>query len=181
MDISNERKQLRAQRKKERESQLNKLIVREEVRSNGSRRVFNDYQNCVTRAEQHSKDETNINVLMKKYTPDQLAAYMAARNSNRQEIVGHDFTREPDLQSAKNTVYSMKRAYEELPEEIRRHFSNHVEFLKFIDQPQNQEKLIKMGILKRKEVEKLIGKEPENNISTPPTPTPKKEKELKEE
>lgn len=121
----------------------------------GSVRIQQDFSNCPTLAEQHTAHLTDLNYLIKKYKPDELAAYIAAREQYRQEIVGHDFSQEPDLQGAKNVIYQMKKNFEELPEEIKMQFKNHVEFLKFIDNPHNQEKMIKLGLLKPAEIKNL--------------------------
>mgnify|MGYP000138010005 CR=1 FL=1 len=181
MEISKEKKLEREQREKQRNSPLNKMIVHVTKRDNGRLRIQFDYSNCPTRTEQHSAHETDINYLMKKYQPDELASYIAARNAHRQEIVGHDFSREPSLQDAKNMALQMKKAYDELPEEIKKEFPNHLEFLKFIDNPRNQEKMIKMGLLKPKEIEDLTQQKTDTKIDekSTPTPTPTKEKEKK--
>lgn len=145
---------------------LNKVIVKEERRKDGSLRISYDYQYCPTMAEQHTAHLSDINYLMEKYQPDELDAYLAARAQYRREIVNHDFSIEPDLQSAKNTVYQSIQAFNLLPDDIKRHFKNHVEFLKFIDNPDNQDKMIKMGLLKPKQIEDLIIKDEPVNVAT---------------
>lgn len=134
------------------DQELNKIITIRTIRENGSLRIQHDYSNCPTLAEQHTAHLTDINYLIEKHKPDELAAYIAARNQYRQEILGHDFSAEPSLQEAKNIVYRSQQAYKELPEEITRNFKNHVEFLKFIDNPANEEKMIKLGLMTRKQV-----------------------------
>lgn len=156
---------------------LNRVIIKTSKRKNGSLRIQQDFSNCPTMAEQHTAHLTNINYLMKKYKPDELAAYIAARNAHRQEIIGHDFSKEPSLQEAKNVVYQSRQAFEELPEDIRKHFPNHLEFLKFIDNPKNVDKMLAMGILKKSQIEKI--QIPDGNVKTditqPTTPTKEKE------
>lgn len=134
---------------------LNKVIMKETMRPNGTLRIQQDFSNCPSLAEQHTAHLSNINWLIEKYKPDELAAYIAARSQYRQEILGHDFSQEASLQDAKNYVYASKQAFEELPEKIRIQFKNHVEFLKFIDNPANAEKMTKMGILTQKQIEDL--------------------------
>lgn len=171
MEISKEKQAERALRKKIREQPLNKILIHETVRkSTGRRRVQFDYTECSTRTEQHTAHVTDINALMKKYAPDELAAYIAARNAHRVEITGHDFSTEPSLQDAKNMMLSMRAAYDDLPENIKNEFPNHLEFLKFIDNEANQEKMIKMGLLKPKEIKELTGeKEVKGSIPTEKT------------
>lgn len=137
------------------EGKLNELIEIVTIRPDGSRRIQWSYENCPTLTEQHTAHLTDINYLMERYQPDELAAYISARSQYRQEIIGHDFSREPDLQGAKNIVYQSRKAFEALPDDLKSHFKNHVEFLKFIDNPQNCEKMIKLGLLKEAQLEKL--------------------------
>lgn len=132
---------------------LNEIIYIRNKRPNGSLRIQQDYSNCPTLTEQHTAHLTDLNYLIKTHKPDELAAYIAAKNAHKQEILGHDFASEPDLQGAKNITYHLKKSFEALPEEIRKNFKNHVEFLKFIDNPANQEKMIRLGLMTKKEVE----------------------------
>lgn len=134
---------------------LNEVIHVEYRRPDGSLRVAQDFSNCVSMAEQHTAHLSDINYLMKKFRPDELASYIAARSQYRQEIVGHDFASEPSLQDAKNIVYRSKQEFESLDDEIKYQFKNHLEFLKFIDNPANAEKMLKLGILKPKQLENL--------------------------
>lgn len=154
---------------------LGEVIVKQSIRKDGSIRIQQDFSNCPTMAEQHTAHLTNVNYLMEKYKPDELASYLAARNAHRQEIIGHDFSREPNLQEAKNVIYQSKQAFEELPEETKRHFNSHLEFLKFIDNPQNAEKMLKLGILKPRDIEKI--KIPEDTVVSPTTRTTTQEKD----
>lgn len=137
------------------EGELNETIHWHEKRPDGSLRVSQDFRFCPTLAEQHTAHLSDINWLMDKFQPDELAAYIAQRDQYRQEILGHDFSEEPDLQEARNVTYILKQSFEKLPDEIKNNFRNHVEFLKFIDNPLNQEKMLKMGLLKPKEIAQL--------------------------
>lgn len=150
-------------------AKLNEVIIIETRRPDGSLRVQQDFSNCPSMAEQHTAHLTDLNYLIAKYKPDELAAYMAARESQRQEILDHDFSVEPSLQEASNLVYQAKKAFEELPEDLKMSFRSPLEFYKFIDHPGNQEKLVNMGLMTRKEVEKLT-----KDVMTT---TPQKEKE----
>lgn len=139
---------------------LNKCIWKETRRPDGSLRIQQDFSNCPTLTEQHTAHLTDINYLIEKHKPDELAAYIAARNQYRQEIVGHDFSVEPNLQEAKNIVYRSQQEFESLPEKVKSSFKNHVEFLKFIDNPANAEKMIELGILTKRKVEALQSLDP---------------------
>lgn len=147
---------------------LNEVIIVETIRPDGSRRVQQDFSLCPTMAEQHTAHLTDINYLIKKYKPDELASYLAARAEHRREIEGHDFSTEPNLQEGRNIIYQSKEAFKALPDEVKNHFSSHLEFLKFIDNPQNVEKMVKLGIATLRQIEQV--KIPDNN--NPPTPQP---------
>lgn len=118
-------------------------------------RIQTNYDLCPTMTEQHTGHLTDINYLIKTYKPDELASYILARNQGRPEIVGHDFSKEPELSEAMNWVVKSKTAFEALPAEIKNQFPNHLEFLKFIDNPQNKEKMLKLGILTEKQAQAI--------------------------
>lgn len=134
------------------EGKLNEVIFIETKRPNKTTRIQQDFQFCPTMAEQHTAHLTDINYLMEKYTPDALEAYIMERNMYRQEILGHDFSQEPSMQEGMNVVYRIRTAFDQLAPEIKNNFKNHVEFLKFIDNPANQEKMLKLGIMTKKEI-----------------------------
>jgi len=121
-------------------------------RRDGTRRIQHFFDNCPTLTEQHTAHLSDLNYLMDKYQPDELANYIAARNQYRQEILNHDFSAEPSLQDSMNVVYKSKQNFENLSPDIKKNFRNHVEFLKFIDNPDNKQKMISMGILKPDEI-----------------------------
>lgn len=160
---------------------LNQIVETITIRPDGTKRIQWGYENCPSQAEQHTAHLTDINYLMSRYQPDELAAYIAARSQYRVEILGHDFSSEPNLQDAKNMHYNLKQEYLKLPEEIRDQFQSHVEFLKFMDNPANQEKMIKMGLMTKKEIQKATGSIPTNDekpkndeTKIPPTKTENK-------
>lgn len=136
------------------QGKLNEVILHVTNRKNSqnSVRIQQDFEFCPTMSEQHSAHVTDINYLMETMKPDALAAYISQRNIARQEIIGHDFSNEPSLQGAKNITYNLKKSFDDLPQEVRMHFKNHVEFLKFIDNPSNQEKMLKLGLMTKKEI-----------------------------
>lgn len=144
------------------EGKLNEILTLVTHRKNGSTRIQQDFQFCPTMAEQHTAHLSDINYLMKKFKPDELAAYITARGQHKQEIIGHDFSTEPSLQGAKNIVYNLKQSFEALDPEVKQNFKSHVEFLKFIDNPANAEKMLKLGLMTKKEIAQ----------NSTPTPTP---------
>lgn len=125
------------------------------VRPNGSIRIQQDFSNCPSLAEQHTAHLTDVNYLINKFKPDELNAYLAARAMYRTEILGHDFASELSLQDAKNVILRSRKEFDALPDNIRTSFANHVEFLKFIDNPSNTQKMLDLGILTPRQVEAL--------------------------
>jgi len=159
--VSKEKRALwkeRAEERKTKEQFSAKTIVT--VRPNGRPRIQKCFKNSPSMTEQHTGHTTDINYLVKKYTPDELAAYIAARNQYRQEVKGHDFSIEPSLQEGKNAILVMKEEWAKLPSKIKKEFNNDmVAFLKFLDNPSNKDKMIELGILKEKQIDKLTGDE----------------------
>lgn len=151
---------------------LNKVIYKETRRPDGSLRIQQDFSNCPTMAEQHTAHLSDINYLMDRYKPDELAAYLAGRQHYRQEILGHDFSQEPDLQEAKNIIYQSRQEFEKLDDRIKHQFKNHLEFLKFIDNPANAQKMLDLGILTQRQIDNIIIPEPNqpNQQAVPPSP-----------
>lgn len=151
---------------------LNQLVMIVEKRADGTVSMAPDFRFCPTLTDQHAAHTTDINYLMEKYQPDELATYMASRNQFRQEILGVDFSEEPQLQDAMNTRLKLQQAFEKLDPDIRNHFRNHVEFLRYLENPQNKEKLIKIGLLKEKQIQELLPPENANDLTnankTPP-------------
>jgi len=152
---------------------LNEVIVHTKRRPDGSLRIQQDFSNCPTLAEQHTAHLTNINYLIETFKPDELAAYIAARSQYRREILGHDFSSEPSLQDAKNVVYRSKQEFNALPDDIKFQFKNHLEFLKFIDNPANADKMLKLGIITPRQLTNLQIPDASTSQNTQPqTPNP---------
>lgn len=167
--MKNTKKNLDSHNEVEIEGKLNEVIITESIRSNGTLRIQQGFDFCPTLTEQHTAHLTDLNYLIERYKPDELAAYIAAKMSVRPEIIGHDFSQEPELTQAKNIVYQMKTAFDNLPDDVKMNFKNHVEFLKFIDNPANQEKMLKLGLMTKKEI---------SRVATPtPTTTQEEAKE----
>lgn len=132
---------------------LNQVDITVAPRKNGTIRIQQGFDNCPTMAEQHTAHLSDINYLMATYQPDELAAYIAARGAGKIPIEGHDFSKEPDMTHAKNIALNLKKSFEALDPELQSQFKNHVEFLKFIDNPANAEKMLKLGLMTKREVQ----------------------------
>ena len=80
------------------------------------------------------------------------------------------------MTESKNIIYRSKQEFEQLPDDVRMQFKNHLEFLKFIDNPQNVEKMLKLGILTKRQIDAVqISDDPLNSTTTTKTQDEKKE------
>lgn len=132
----------------------------------GSVRIQQDFSTCISTTDQHAGHATDINYLVQRYKPDELAMYLAAKSQQKQKIEGYDFSKEPNLQEAKNEVYRLEQLFEKLPKNIKSEFPSVVDFMKFLDSKVNVDKLIDLKIFKKEELT------PAPNPSPGPTPTP---------
>lgn len=130
-------------------NEVKKIIIK---RPNGTLRIQQDFEFCPSLADQVG-ESTDLTYLVNKYKPDELAAYIAARNQHRLSIDNHDWSNEPSLQEAKNRVLQLQQAFATLPDDVKAYFNNnHLKFLKFIDDPQNQQTMLKLGLLKERQI-----------------------------
>jgi len=147
------------------EGKLNELVHIITKRPNGSVRIQTDYRYAPSMTDQSQANETDLNYLIKKFKPDELGAYIAARGAKKQEIKSHDFSVEPSLTEARNITYKLKKAFDELPDNVKYSFRNHVEFLKFIENPNNQEKMVNLGLLTKTQIQQNTIPKPNDDLN----------------
>jgi phage internal scaffolding protein len=95
--------------------------------------------------QQCFKDECDMNFILDKYRTTGLADHVS-RFQGKYE----DLSQPVDFQSALNVVISAQEAFDTLPSDIRKKFSNSPqEFLEFVNNPDNQEKLVEMGLAQK--------------------------------
>nr|QJB20966.1 MAG: internal scaffolding protein [Microvirus sp.] len=111
-------------------------------------RIIHDYSGTISRTDQHTAHANDLNQLVKRYTIDELSMYVATKNMGRQPITGHDFSIEPSKQDAMNEVKRLKDAFELLPTEVKQQFQGPLDFIKFVDDPKNMQRMIDMGLMK---------------------------------
>lgn len=98
--------------------------------------------------QQHFKDECDVNKIVARYRatgvlPQGKAAPMYG-----------DFTKVPEYLQSMNIVRDAQQAFNSLSAELRKQFNNDpVEFLAFVDDPKNADKLLEMGLRKPPEPE----------------------------
>ena len=97
--------------------------------------------------EQHHKDETDINNIVRKYNKTGLIDHLNQFEKRYGDMTGYDY------QEAQNTVAAANSMFEGLPSHIRKEFDNDpAKFINFVDDEANAEKMIEMGLARRPEV-----------------------------
>lgn len=91
-------------------------------------------------AEQHHKEACDVNNILKKY---QRTGAIEHRNEHRGE---YGFVPSTTFQEAMETVAKAQSMYEELPATIRQQFEGPGRFLEYVQDPNNAENLVKMGL-----------------------------------
>lgn len=121
-----------------------------------------DCSNDPSRAQQHMKDETDINTLVKIYARTGVVpgADLPATEFAFDEVF--------DFQSAMNAVVAAERSFARLPSNIRARFSNDpAQFLSFVDNMENRDEAIRLGLVAPPD---LAGEPVEKPVSQEPAP-----------
>lgn len=103
------------------------------------------------RTKQSFKDECNIHTIMDKYHRTGLVTHL-----NATRPMYGDFSSVPDYQSALNVVINARNEFAKLPASLRDRFMNDpVKLLAFVNDPQNREEAVKLGILRAEKSESV--------------------------
>lgn len=95
-----------------------------------------------SRAQQHMRDECDINVMVERFIR---TGQVPQAPSPVQPV---DFDEVFDFQSAMNVVVQAQRSFDALPARVRARFSNDPgEFLAFVHDPASQEEARALGLL----------------------------------
>jgi len=142
------------------------------VRENGKRRVAT-INNQPSKTQQQFKDEVNVNNIMKKYRATGTITHL-----NNKEGKFADISNAQDYLESIQTITTANEAFHQLPSEIRRRFHNDpAELLEFINDPNNHDEGVKLGIF-NKNLPPIIPATPlpVEEPQPEPTPAPKKSK-----
>lgn len=93
--------------------------------------------------EQSHKAEVDINNIIRRHGVDMIAktAAMQAPNMRFDDVTGNDF------QEAMNIILKAEDSFMQLPSKIRKEFNNNpAEFLDFVQNPENQDRMIELGL-----------------------------------
>lgn len=99
-----------------------------------------DFSNSPSRAQQHFRDETDINVMVQRFQRTGVPpAPPVPLMSEFDEVF--------DFQSAMDMVVKAKQAFATLPSKVRSRFQNDPgKFLEFFNDPENAPEAIRMGL-----------------------------------
>lgn len=138
----------------------------------GKLKVLIDASDCISLTDTTGVEEADINKLVEKYSPNELANFLAQRSMAKPLITGRDLSQEPGRMETMNEVYRLQSLFNELSSEVHAHFKTVTQFLKFADDPKNVDQLIRLGLVTKKEIETIV--------PSVATTTPTQEKEITE-
>lgn len=111
-------------------------------------------------AQQHFKDECDVNNILRKYESTGLVTHVA----NGTPSYG-DFSSVLEFQQAQNILIEAQDAFEALPASLRKRFDNDpAVMLEFIENPDNREEAEKLGLVAKKAVD--LGEASNGNFSS---------------
>jgi len=101
--------------------------------------------------QQHFKDETDINNILRQFNITGLLP------ENALSPRYGDFTGINDYQSALNAVIAAEDGFMALPADLRARFSNNPEeLINFLDNPQNKDEAIRLGLVDQNLIENEV-------------------------
>lgn len=121
--------------------------------------VHFDPENEPSLTNQQFARECDINVIVSQFQKTGLVTHLA--NGAPQSGDFTDFGDSTYFQSAQNYLIEAQSAFDALPAEVRARFSNDpAKLLDFVNNQDNQDEAIKLGLAVRKPEEPIVGKKP---------------------
>ncbi len=118
-----------------------------------------------SRTKQSFREESEINNIMARYVKTGIVDHLSKFGGD------YGFATDVDFHSAMNIVVKADQMFDALPAEIRRRFNGDPgEFLEFVQNPENQEELIELGLAKRVKAEREPVVAPDAAPAAPITP-----------
>lgn len=112
-------------------------------------------------AKQGSKDECDINFIMRKYEKTQLLDHLNQHQGDYANLIGFE-----DYQTSLNLIREAEEVFGSIPSAIRTRFENDPSvFLNFVQNPDNADELVEMGLANRPPA-------PAADPPAPPAPPP---------
>lgn len=102
--------------------------------------------------EQHHKKECDVNEIIRKYDKTGLISHISRIEARFGDFTGADF------KSMRDQVAKATSMFEQLPAKIKNRFGNDpANLLAFMENPENREEGIKLGLIRRDTPEELDG------------------------
>lgn len=112
--------------------------------------------------QQNFKQECDINYLLKKYRKTGMMEHFQQYQGNYA-----DLSDVPTYQDALNKVIEAQNAFDTLPAEVRKIFSNDPgAFLEFVDNPDNLDEMIELGLAQKPQVSPQVATPPADEADT---------------
>jgi phage internal scaffolding protein len=125
--------------------------------------VTRSFKDSPSLTQQEFKDEVNINNIVKR------AGSTGILPSGNREPLFDDFSEIHDYQNVVEIVNNANSAFEALPSSVRETFGNDVtSLLDFIDNPENQDKAVSMGLISPLEAQEASSTPAEPETSPAP-------------
>ncbi len=102
--------------------------------------------------EQAHREQCDVNQIIRKYDKNGLIQHVSNFEASYGDVSGIEFKK------AQDQVINAKKMFNKLPSEIRKRFSNNPqELLSFMDNPNNRDEAIELGIINREWTEATDG------------------------
>lgn len=119
----------------------------------------------VSRTKQNLSEATNINKIMRRYVRDGELTHISRALGEYRDVSGL-----PDLHQAMNLVADAQSTFNQLPAAIRKRCGHDVgNFIPFIDDPDNLEECVELGLLPKSALPKESKIVP-TTLTNSPTP-----------
>ena len=103
-----------------------------------------------TRTKKQFAKECDINLIMKKFHKEGILTHLRKYGAQYGEATSND------LLEAMDTLTRAQTMYEDLPSEVRKNFAGPEEFVDFVSDPDNVEKLREWGLARTPEEQEAI-------------------------
>ena len=96
-----------------------------------------------TLAQQHFKDECDINQILEKFNVTGVVP------TNVRQPINQDFIETMDYQTSLNAIMEAEAAFMEMPAKVRAEFENDPgKFIQFFEREENRERAVALGLIK---------------------------------
>ncbi len=120
------------------------------------------------RTKQSFAEESNINIIMKRYEKTGMLDHLNAHRGDYGDFIGAS-----DYHTSMNLIREAGEMFMEIPAGVRARFGNDpAEFLEFVQDPDNLEEMVKMGLATKNETEAPEAPESPPEPSGPPGGSP---------